>query len=251
MDINNIYKLLDRYMEGENTQDELHELERFFLESENIPEDLLPYKEMFEVLDTPLPSPSDEELKMFCEVNDIQPVSPTTDKLPEEQKVVELKPKIVWWKYAGVAAAIALIVVAITLFMSRGQEEKPQIAEKDKPQIEKKAMPETKQDSTMQNAARDIERLIHKTPRHEMAKADTPKQQKTVTHAAAQDNSEEEEENDAPLHCDNMEQLLADMQMRREMMERYNASSMESDIRRDGEAFCNAVNQEIPIAIGY
>ena len=53
IDIQHIEKLLDRYMEGENTQDELRVLKDYFLQTKDIPENLLPYKEMFEVLEKP------------------------------------------------------------------------------------------------------------------------------------------------------------------------------------------------------
>ena len=62
VDIQHIEKLLDRYMEGENTQDELRELKDYFLQTKDIPESLLPYKEMFEVLEKPTTIPSVEAL---------------------------------------------------------------------------------------------------------------------------------------------------------------------------------------------
>ena len=62
VDIQHIEKLLDRYMEGENTQDELRELKDYFLQTKDIPENQLPYKEMFEVLEKPNIIPSVEAL---------------------------------------------------------------------------------------------------------------------------------------------------------------------------------------------
>lgn len=62
VDIQHIEKLLDRYMEGENTQGELRELKDYFLRTKDIPESLLPYKEMFEVLEKPNIIPSVEAL---------------------------------------------------------------------------------------------------------------------------------------------------------------------------------------------
>lgn len=62
VDIQYIEKLLDRYMEGENTQGELRELKDYFLQTKDIPESLLPYKEMFEVLEKPNIIPSVEAL---------------------------------------------------------------------------------------------------------------------------------------------------------------------------------------------
>ena len=62
VDIQHIEKLLDRYMEGENTQDELRVLKDYFLQTKDLPENLLPYKEMFEVLEKPTTIPSVEAL---------------------------------------------------------------------------------------------------------------------------------------------------------------------------------------------
>ena len=67
VDIQHIEKLLDRYMEGENTQDELRELKDYFLQTEDIPESLLPYKEMFEVLEKPTTIPSVEALESLLQ----------------------------------------------------------------------------------------------------------------------------------------------------------------------------------------
>ena len=68
VDIQHIEKLLDRYMEGENTQDELRELKDYFLQTEDIPESLLPYKEMFEVLEKPTTIPSVEALDSLLQL---------------------------------------------------------------------------------------------------------------------------------------------------------------------------------------
>ena len=62
VDIQHIEKLLDRYMEGENTQGELRVLKDYFLQTKDLPENLLPYKEMFEVLEKPTTIPSVEAL---------------------------------------------------------------------------------------------------------------------------------------------------------------------------------------------
>lgn len=67
VDIQHIEKLLDRYMEGENTQDELRELKDYFLQTKDIPESLLPYKEMFEVLEKPTTIPSVEALESLLQ----------------------------------------------------------------------------------------------------------------------------------------------------------------------------------------
>lgn len=66
VDIRHIEKLLDRYMEGENTQEELRELKDYFRQAKDIPEGLLPYKEMFEVLEKPTVIPSVEALEALA-----------------------------------------------------------------------------------------------------------------------------------------------------------------------------------------
>ena len=62
-DITYIQELLDRYMEGENTQEELRELKEYFLHTDDIPHEFLPYKEMFELLEKPTVIPSVKALE--------------------------------------------------------------------------------------------------------------------------------------------------------------------------------------------
>ena len=94
MNIDNIYQLLDRYMEGENTQEELCILKKFFKECNNLPDDLLPYRDMFDILETPLPVPTDKELEAFCKVNKVEAICGEKDNLQKGTTKVELKPKI-------------------------------------------------------------------------------------------------------------------------------------------------------------
>lgn len=115
MSIDKIHELLDRYMEGTNTQEELQELKAFFSESTSLPEELLPYHEMFEMLDTPLPEPTDEELTLFCQINDVEPAAEPENELLDAPKDIELKPKIIFrrivpWLSAACIAAVFMLL---------------------------------------------------------------------------------------------------------------------------------------------
>ena len=125
VDIQHIEKLLDRYMEGENTQDELRELKDYFLQTKDIPESLLPYKEMFEVLEKPNIIPSVEALDSL-----LQP--------KQKSNIAMLLPWIV-----------AACVVGLVIMLLRPSAEKdidmPHIAKV----LPKAAEPQVKQPETM------------------------------------------------------------------------------------------------------
>ena len=63
----NIRELLVRYMEGESSQEELRLLKDFFNSAEDIPEDLVPYAQMFAILDEKPQTPTVEALDRFSE----------------------------------------------------------------------------------------------------------------------------------------------------------------------------------------
>ena len=125
VDIQHIEKLLDRYMEGENTQDELRVLKDYFLQTKDIPENLLPYKEMFEVLEKPTTIPSVEALDSL-----LQP--------KQKSNIAMLLPWIV-----------AACVVGLVIMLLRPSAEKdidmPHIAKV----LPKVAEPQVKQPETM------------------------------------------------------------------------------------------------------
>lgn len=65
--LENVRELLRRYMEGENTQDELRLLKEYFRSTPDLPADLEPYAQMFAIIDEEMPTPSIEALDRFAE----------------------------------------------------------------------------------------------------------------------------------------------------------------------------------------
>ena len=63
----NVQELLNRYMEGENTQEELRLLKEYFGNNKDLPANLRPYAQMFGVLDKKPKTPSVEALNRFAE----------------------------------------------------------------------------------------------------------------------------------------------------------------------------------------
>ena len=63
----NVRELLRRYMEGDNTQEELKQLKAYFAGSQDLPEDLKAFAQMFAIIDEEMPTPSTEALDRFAE----------------------------------------------------------------------------------------------------------------------------------------------------------------------------------------
>ena len=63
----NVRELLRRYMEGENTQEELRLLKDYFVSTQDLTADLVPYAQMFAIIDEKMPTPSVEALDKFAE----------------------------------------------------------------------------------------------------------------------------------------------------------------------------------------
>ena len=59
----NIRKLLHRYMEGESTQTEMKQLKEYFDSEQNLPVDLIPYAQMFAIIEL---QPALPPLPSFC-----------------------------------------------------------------------------------------------------------------------------------------------------------------------------------------
>lgn len=70
-DLNNIKRLIDHYMNGETSIEEQDILTEFF-RSSHIPEELKPYKAMFDILSEAIPEPSDEEVDAFALSNNVR-----------------------------------------------------------------------------------------------------------------------------------------------------------------------------------
>ena len=69
----NVQEYLDRYMNGENTQEEQKALKEYFVGTKDLPADLLPYAQMFEMLDEKPETPSVEALNRFAEGQKVKP----------------------------------------------------------------------------------------------------------------------------------------------------------------------------------
>ena len=62
----NVRELLRRYMEGESTQAEQRQLREYFDGEQDLPEDLVPFAQMFAIIDEETPTPSVEALDRFA-----------------------------------------------------------------------------------------------------------------------------------------------------------------------------------------
>jgi hypothetical protein len=94
-DLDEIKRLIDRYMEGETSIEEQDRLARFF-RSSDIPEELKPYQAMFDTLSVPIEEPSVAEVDAFALANGV--------KVKEQSKIVPM-----FLKIASVAAVVALV----------------------------------------------------------------------------------------------------------------------------------------------
>lgn len=93
--------LIDRYMNGLTSPEEQRRLHRLLM-ADDLPEEYMPYREMFALLGEPMEIPSDEELTAFARENGLE----LTEK---KTKLAVLKP---WLRYAGIAASFVLIFLA-------------------------------------------------------------------------------------------------------------------------------------------
>lgn len=93
----NIRELLHHYMEGESTQAEMKQLKEYFDGEQDLPVDLMPYAQMFAVIEEETPTPSTEAL----------------DKFSEEQ-VLKTQRRLPLWPFIAAAciAAFAVILLA-------------------------------------------------------------------------------------------------------------------------------------------
>lgn len=93
----NIRELLHHYMEGESTQAEMKQIKEYFDGEQDLPVDLMPYAQMFAVIEEETPTPSTEAL----------------DKFSEEQ-VLKTQRRLPLWPFIAAAciAAFAVILLA-------------------------------------------------------------------------------------------------------------------------------------------
>ena len=93
----NIRELLARYMEGESTQAELKLLKEYFDGKQDLPVDLIPYAQMFAIIEEETPTPSTEALDRFS-----------------EEQVLKTQRRLPLWPFIAAAciAAFAVILLA-------------------------------------------------------------------------------------------------------------------------------------------
>lgn len=84
------------------TSPEEQERLRHLLMADDLPEEYVPYREMFALSDEPMEIPTDEELTAFARENGLE----LTER---KAKLTALRP---WLRYAGIAASFVLIFLA-------------------------------------------------------------------------------------------------------------------------------------------
>lgn len=94
-------RLIDRYMNGLTSPEEQRRLHRLLM-ADDLPEEYLPYREMFTLLGEPMEVPSDKELKDFAQANQLEVAG-------AKGRHITLKP---WLRYAGIAASLVLVFLA-------------------------------------------------------------------------------------------------------------------------------------------
>ena len=92
----NVRELLRRYMEGEGTQEELKLLKGYFNTALDLPADLVPYAQMFAIIDEETTVPSVEALNRFSE-----------EQMPAPRRHIPLWPLLA----AACIAAFAFIIL--------------------------------------------------------------------------------------------------------------------------------------------
>jgi hypothetical protein len=97
-----INQLIDRYMNGLTSPEEQRRLHRLLM-ADDLPEEYLPYREMFTLLGKPMEVPSDKELKDFAQANQLE-VAETKGR-----HIIPLRP---WLRYVGIAASLILVFLA-------------------------------------------------------------------------------------------------------------------------------------------
>lgn len=116
-DIDNIRHLINKYMDGETTTEEHRILARFFRETDNLPNDLLPYRDMFAMFDAGMPDFTDEELSSMLAEN---PDEAMLEEHATTGKRNTLKRTL---KYASAIAACILAFIAGTVVRNGGNGE--------------------------------------------------------------------------------------------------------------------------------
>lgn len=93
----NVRELLNRYMEGKCTQEELKQLKEYFASTQNLPEDLRAYAQMFAILEEKQEMPSVEALDKFS-----------------EEHVLKVARRLPLWPFIAAACTIAFAFIFLT-----------------------------------------------------------------------------------------------------------------------------------------
>lgn len=116
-DMDNIRYLINKFMNGETTAEENQILARFFRKTDNLPDDLLPYRDMFAMFDAGMPDFTDEELSKMLEES---PDAALLEAHTATSIIRHLKHAL---KYASAIAACILAFIAGTIVKGNQNEE--------------------------------------------------------------------------------------------------------------------------------
>ncbi len=121
MDLKTAEQLVKKYFAGETSPEEEFQLKEFFRTSENIPEHLMPEKELFSMYT----EASDEELPMDDFMENLEKV---IDK--QTLKAVNFRGTTFYW-ILGIAAGVALLIGSYFLFLEKPRITNNQLALQD------------------------------------------------------------------------------------------------------------------------
>ena len=116
-DMDNIRYLINKFMNGETTAEENQILARFFRKTDNLPDDLLQYRDMFAMFDAGMPDFTDEELSKMLEES---PDAALLEAYTATSIIRHLKHAL---KYASAIAACILAFIAGTIVKGNQNEE--------------------------------------------------------------------------------------------------------------------------------
>ena len=123
-----IDRLIKRFMDAETTEEEEQVLADYFAETEDISAEWEPYREMFVSFNTEAYGMSDKFVEDMLEEDNDKDMG--MSKPEDVAKAIPLKPKIAWWKYAGVACAVA-IICSITFMLPDSYTQQQSSTEND------------------------------------------------------------------------------------------------------------------------
>lgn len=117
--------LLQKFMDAQTSEEEEQLLADYFATAEDIPAEWEAYKDIFQSFETDAYEMSDKYLDE--KFNEDKVSDTTVEKLPEVSTSIPIKPKIMWWRYTGVAAAVA-VIMAIGITLTQRDDEKNSLA---------------------------------------------------------------------------------------------------------------------------